>query len=156
MAAGKFTTRLNANYILKFEEDGVGVNDSNLGSNTIPRLKIAAALDWDYGPVSLTGRYNFTKGWSQNVFADNSTYYSTTNDPRFQTGQLRKRTQDYYTFDLFGRYQITKNFSVAGSVVNVFDRVVPYDPGFSTTYFYDFSQFDIRGRVYRLSLTYKM
>lgn len=162
VAAGKFTTHLTANYILKFQEDNAdgqgaqSVNDSNAGVNTIPRLKIAAALDWDYGPLSLTTRYNYTKGWRQAAFSDANTYYATTNSPEFQTGTLRKKTPDYYTFDLYGRYQINKNFSVSASIVNVFDKTPPYDPGFSTTYFYDFSQFDVRGRLYRLSLTYKM
>jgi len=162
VAAGKFTARLNANYILKFQEDNAdgqgahSVNDSNAGVNTIPRLKVSSSLDWDYGPLSITTKYNYTKGWRQAAFADTNAYYLTTNTPQFQTGTLRKKTPDYYTFDPYGRYQINKNFSTSASVVNLFNRTPPYDPGFTTTYFYDFSQFDVRGRLYRLSLTYKM
>ena len=150
---GKFTTRLNADYILKFEEDGVGVNDSNAGSNTIPRLKATASLDWDYGPWKATTRWNYTKGWAQTGLP--ASYFAPQN-PNFQTGTYRLKTPDFYTFDLYGSYQINKNFMVAASVVNMFDRRPPYDPGFSTTFLYDFSQFDVRGRLYRLSVNYKM
>ncbi len=150
---GKFTARLNANYVIKFEEDGLRVEDSNNGNNTIPRLKAAVSLDWDYGPVAVTTRWNYTKGWEQDGLPGS---YFAAQDPRFQTATYREKTPDYYTFDLFGRYQLTKNFSLSGSVVNVFDRKPPYDPGFSSTFLYDFSQFDVRGRQYRLNLTYKM
>ncbi|MEO6362460.1 MAG: TonB-dependent receptor [Caldimonas sp.] len=152
---GKFTTRLNANYILKFEEDGVNYNDSNEGSNTIPRLKAAAALDWDYGPWKATTRWNYTKGWRQ-AGLPGSYFAPPAAGSTFQTGTYRLKTPDYYTFDLYGSYQINKNLSVAASVVNIFDRRPPYDPGFSSTFLYDFSQFDVRGRLYRLNLTYKM
>ncbi len=66
------------------------------------------------------------------------------------------KTSDYYTFDIFGSYQVNKNFSVNGSVVNLLNRKPPYDPGFSGTFLYDFSEFDARGRLYRINLTYKM
>ena len=42
-----------------------------------------------------------------------------------------------------------------GSVVNVTDEVPPYDPGFSGTYLYDFTQYDVRGRQFRVGLNYK-
>ena len=150
---GKFTTHLNANYVLKFQEDGVDVNDSNIGSNTIPRLKAAAALDWDYGAVSVTTRWNFTKGWRQEFLPAS---YFAPQSPAFQSGVYRAKTPDYYTFDLYGSYQINKNFMVSASVVNMFNRKPPYDPGFSSTFLYDFSEFDVRGRLVRLNLTYKM
>ena len=153
---GKFTTRLNANYILKFQEDGINVNDSNEGDNTIPRLKASAAIDWDYGPWKATTRWNYTKGWRQaGLDGANPSYFAPQN-PNFQTGTYRLKTPDYYTFDVYGSYQVTKNLSVAASVVNIFDRRPPYDPGASATFLYDFSQFDVRGRLYRLNLNYKM
>ena len=38
----------------------------------------------------------------------------------------------------------------------MFDRKPPYDPGIDPTNNYDFSSFDVRGRLVRLTLTYKM
>jgi iron complex outermembrane receptor protein len=153
VAFGKFTGHLDANYVLKFQEDGVDTNDSNAGFNTIPRLKASASLDWDYSAFSFTGRWNYTKGWTQAALPGS---FFTAQNPAFQTGTYRLKTPDYYTFDIFGRYQITKNFSVNASVVNLMNRKPPYDPGFSGTFLYDFSEFDARGRLYRFNLTYKM
>lgn len=153
---GKFTARVSGNFITKFDEDGIDVNDSNAGNATIPKLKLGASLDWDSGPWSVTTRVNYTKGWKQQGYASTSTYFSPINDPRFQTGTLPTRTRDYYTFDLYGRYKINEKLTLSASVANVFDRTPPYDPGYSTTYFYDFSQFDVRGRLVRLNLNYKM
>ena len=150
---GKFTTRFSANYVIKFQEDGVDVNDSNVGANTIPRLKATASLDWDYGAWAWTGRWNYTKGWKQEALPGS---FFAPQKPAFQTGVYPTKTSDYYTFDLYGRYQINKNFSVSASVVNIFDRKPPYDPGFSSTLLYDISEFDVRGRLYRINLTYKM
>jgi outer membrane receptor protein involved in Fe transport len=39
-------------------------------------------------------------------------------------------------------------------VTNIFNQLPPYDPGF--TNLYDGALYDIRGRIYRASLTYKM
>ena len=150
---GKFTSHLDANYLIKFEEDGVSTNDSNAGSNTIPRLKASASLDWDYAAFSFTGRWNYIKGWRQESLPPS---YFKTQPPAFQTGTYQPKIPDYYTFDLFGRYQINKNFSVSGSIVNLLDHKPPYDPGFSGTFLYDYSEFDARGRLYRINLTYKM
>ena len=77
-------------------------------------------------------------------------------NPQFQTGVYPTNTADYYTVDLYGGYQVTKNFRVSASVANLLDKKPPYDPGFDSTNNYDFSQFDVRGRLVRLSLTYKM
>ncbi|MEO8524027.1 MAG: TonB-dependent receptor [Caldimonas sp.] len=153
VSLGKFTAHLDANYLLKFVEDGTSTNDSNSGFNTIPRLKASASLDWDYSAFKFTGRWNYTKGWTQAALP--GSYFAPQN-PAFQTGVYRDKTPDYYTFDIFGSYQVTKNFSVNGSVVNLFNRKPPYDPGFSGTFLYDFSEFDARGRLYRVNLTYKM
>ena len=153
VSLGKFTAHLDANYVIKFVEDGVSTNDSNGGFNTIPRLKASAALDWDYGPVSLTGRWNYTKGWSQDFLA--GTFFAP-RDPRFQTGTYPTKTPDYYTLDIFGRYQFNRNFSINASVVNLLNHKPSYDPGFSSTFLYDFSEFDARGRLFRVNLTYKM
>ena len=152
-AYGKFTARANVTYIHTFSEDGDECVGHNGCTNTIPRVKGAFTLDYDYGPLSLTGRMNYTHGVIQDLAA---TYQVQSTDQRFQTGRYPERTPTYKTYDLFGRYEVTKNVSVSASIVNVFNQLPPYDPGFSATYFYDFSLFDVRGRQYRANLTYKM
>jgi iron complex outermembrane receptor protein len=150
---GKFSTRANGIYVIKFRENDDFVQGSNAGTNTIPRIKAAASLDWDYGPWSLTYRVNYTRGWKQELLPGS---YTTNFNNEFQTSVYERKTASYYTFDLYGRYQINKNLSISASAVNLFDRKPPYDPGFSSTFLYDFSQFDPRGRLVRLTLNYSM
>ena len=103
--------------------------------------------------MALTGRLNYQMGVRQDLLP--STFFAPQN-PAFQTGVYPNKTADYTTFDLYGSYQINKNFKVAASVVNLFDKKPPYDPGVDPTSLYDFTSFDVRGRLIRLALTYKM
>ncbi|MBK7471049.1 MAG: TonB-dependent receptor [Betaproteobacteria bacterium] len=77
-------------------------------------------------------------------------------DPRFQNGVYPDKVPRYITYDIFAKYNITKNLSVSGSIINFTDKLPPYDPGFSATNLYDFSQYDPRGRQFRLGVQYKM
>jgi len=150
---GKFTGRFNGIYVIKYELDGFGGEGANGTGTSIPRIKYTAALDWDYGALNLNGRVNYTHGVRQDFLPGS---YFTPQSPAFQSGVYPTKTGSYYSFDFSGSYQITKNFKVGASVVNAFDRKPPYDPGFDSTNNYDFSQFDVRGRLVRLNLTYKM
>jgi iron complex outermembrane receptor protein len=150
---GKFTGRFNGNYVIKYDLDGVGYEGANGSGTTIPRIKYILALDWDYGAFSATGRLNYTMGWRQDFLPGS---FFTPQNPEFQTGVYPTKTPDYYTIDLYGAYQVTKNFRVSASVANLLDKKPPYDPGFDATNNYDFSQFDVRGRLVRVALTYKM
>jgi iron complex outermembrane receptor protein len=69
---------------------------------------------------------------------------------------LPEFVRSHTTLDLFGRYNVTKQLQASVGVLNVFDRLPPYDPGFSTTSLYDFSLYDVRGRQWRLTLRYTM
>ncbi len=149
---GRFTSRLNTTYVAKFEEEGEEFVGTNGGSNTYPRWKGFASLDWDQGPWTVTGRFNYIHHYYQRLLAGS---FFTRQDPRFQTGTYPVRVKSYETFDVFGRYNITPNLQVSASVLNIFDRPPPYDPGFSSTNIYDFSQYDVRGRVYRIGASYK-
>ena len=150
---GKFTLRGNLTYIHTFSESGTECVSHDGCTNTIPRMKATYGIDWDYNAVTLSGRANYTKGW----IVDFATPYQTqTQDPRFQNGAYPTKSPDYTTYDLYGSWKITKNLTLSGSIVNMFNETPPYDPSFSTTYFYDFSQFDVRGRQFRANLTYKM
>ena len=54
-----------------------------------------------------------------------------------------------------GRIKFTKNFEASASILNVFDRLPPYDPASGTNFFLA-SIYDVRGRQYRLGLTWRM
>jgi iron complex outermembrane receptor protein len=151
---GKFGTRLNLVYVKSFKEEGVEYVGTNGGTNTIPRMKYKASLDWDIGAWRSTASVNYIKGWRQDLLA--ATFFNPALDPRFQSGTYPVKTPSYATLDLYSSYQLTRNWRVSANVLNVFDRLPPYDPGFSSTSLYDFSQFDPRGRQYRVNLSYTM
>lgn len=149
---GRFTTRFNATYVDSFEEEGVECVGHNGCTNTYPRWKGYISLDWDSGPWAATARVNYIHSYYQDLLVGS---FFTPQDPRFQTGTYPERVPSYTTIDLFGRYNITSMLQVFGSIVNITDETPPYDPGFSTTFFYDFTQYDVRGRQYRIGLNYK-
>jgi iron complex outermembrane receptor protein len=151
---GRWTTRANVTYVDDYTQDGVQYAGTNgHGTNTIPRVRGQLALDWDYRAISATLAANYIRGYYQQLLAGS---FFTAGDPRFQNQVYPERVPSYVTYDIFGKYQLTKNLSVSGSVVNIDNRMPPYDPGFSSTFLYDFSVYDPRGRQYRLGLTWKM
>lgn len=149
---GRFTPRINAVYVIKFEEEGTDFVGSNGGFNTYPRWKAQASLDWDQGPWALRAAANYIHHYRQDLLAGS---FFTPQDPRFQTGTYPAKIPSLTTYDFFARYNITANLYVTGAVLNFTDEVPPYDPGFSTTTLYDFSQYDPRGRQYRVNVNYK-
>jgi len=149
---GRFTSRLNTTYVAKFEEDGTENVGRNGGTVTVPRWKGFASLDWDQGPWTVSGRINYIHHFYEDALAGS---FFAPQDPRFQTGTYPIKVPSYTTFDLFGRYNITTNLSVSASVLNIFDRTPPYEPIFSDGVVpYDFTQYDIRGRIFRVGAKY--
>ncbi len=150
---GRWTTRANMSYVDKFEEDGENVNGSNVGNNSIPRVRGQLALDLDAGRLSATLAGNYTRHYRQEALAAS---FRAPQDPRFQNQVYPESIPSYITYDLFAKFQLTRNLSIAGSIVNIHNRLPFVDPGFSSTFNYDFSLFDPRGRQYRLGVTWKM
>ena len=149
---GRFTGRLNTTYVAKYEADGVEYVGSNGFAQSFPRWKGFASLDWDQGPWTVTGRMNYIHSFRQDFLVGS---FFTPQDPRFQNGTYPTRVPSYTTFDAYAKYNITPNFSVSASVLNIFDRVPPYDPSLDSTNIYDFTQYDVRGTIYRIGLNYK-
>jgi len=80
--------------------------------------------------------------------------FFTQQDPRFQNG-IMGDVHSYTTVDLYGRIKFTKNFEASAVILNVGDRLPPFDPAFGTNRF-PASIYDVRGRQYRLGFTYRM
>ena len=170
---GQFGTRLNATYVddFRISLDGFGgtgsaqLTGSNLSANylnsaVIPRWKGQLTQDWERGPWVLTATVNYTHHY-QRVFGAATLYGfvpgaggTSTAGTIPQTGFLSRKAESITTLDLYGRYNITPKFAVTAAVLNVTDELPPYDPGFSTTYFFDRTTYDIRGRIYRVGLRY--
>ncbi len=149
---GRFTTRLNTTYVDKFEEDGVENAGRNGGTVTVPRWKGFLSQDWDQGPWTVSGRVNYIHHFYQDGWPDRSLLRKI---HASRAGTYPSHVPSYTTFDLFGRYNITPNFAVSASVLNIFNHTPPYDPGFDATNLYDFSQYDVRGTIYRIGASYK-
>lgn len=149
---GRFTQRLNATYVKKFEEEGEDFAGTNGGTNTYPRLKGFLDLGWEYGSWLVQARANYIHRYEQLLLAGS---FFTPQDPRFQTGTYPRKVPSYTTVDLYARWSVTPKLEVSGSVINVTDETPPYDPGFSSTFLYDFTQYDVRGRQFRLGVKYK-
>jgi len=150
---GRWTTRANVSYVDKFEEDGVNVNGSNGGFNSIPRVRGQLAFDWDAGGLSATLASNYIRHYRQDLLVGS---FFTPRDPRFQNQVYPENIPSYITYDVFAKYQLTRNLSISGSIVNIHNRLPYFDPGFSSTFNYDFSLFDPRGRQFRVGVTWKM
>jgi iron complex outermembrane receptor protein len=149
---GRFRTRLLTTYVGTFKEDDVERAGANGGTNTIPRIKGSLVLEWDQGPWTVTPRVNYVHHYYQQLL-DGS--FFTEGNGVIQTGQYPLKVPSYRTYDLFVRYAVTPKLSFSGAVVNIDDTIPPYDPGFSTTYLYDFTQYDVRGRQFRLGVQYR-
>jgi iron complex outermembrane recepter protein len=160
---GSFTSRLNATYLDSFKIDGLEAAGDNIAfafTNTasLPRWKGSFIVDWEQGPAVVSVRANYIDGYQRAFGA--ATFYCTGSAAAVaatipQTGCLSRRAPSYTTFDLFARYAVTPNLTVNAGVINVTDELPIYEPGISTTYFYDRTQsYDIRGRYFNLGVRY--
>ena len=62
------------------------------------------------------------------------------------------------TFDLFGRYSVSKNLEISGSILNVFDRLGSFDPQASyglTRYNPTYNPYGAVGRYFNIGVKYK-
>ncbi len=153
-SVGKFTTRVNFTYIDSWKQDGAEYAGRNDGTNTIPRSRGSVTQDWDYKGLALTATMNYIRGYHQGILEGTS--FTAPQNPLIQTGVYPDRVSHYRTLDLFARYQINKNWTVYASMINAENAKPPYDPGFSSTYLYDFSLYSVIGRQVRAGFTYKM
>jgi len=151
---GKFGLRLGASYIEKYQVDDSAdyVGNNGFGS-AIPRIRGSLSLGWDQGPWSANVTANYIHSYYQQLLP--GSYFATTNDPQFQTGVYGDKIGSRATIDLFGGYEFNNKLKINASVLNVMNKLPPYDPGVSGTFLYDFTQYDVRGRAYRMNLTYK-
>ena len=149
---GKLAFGMAATYIEKFSIEGAEYVGNN-GNGSLPRIRGNVSVDWTQGPYTARLTANYIHSYYQALLA--GSFYATTNDPRFQSGTYGEKVGSRTTIDLFGGYEFNSKLKVNASVLNVMNKQPPYDPGASATFLYDFTQYDVRGRAYRMNLTYK-
>jgi iron complex outermembrane receptor protein len=160
---GRVGTRLAASYLDEYEINGEEVAGTNLAwlysnSSALPRWRGQWSFDWEQGPWVAQFTVNYIHSYYRTYGTLNAGSYFRpgTAGGVPQTGTLDPKSPSYTTYDLFGRYMITPNFGVSGSIINILDEEPIYDPSFSTTYFYDRQAgYDIRGRTFRIGVDYK-
>ena len=108
-----------------YEYAGTDGPTSLSSSAGMPRDKGTFVLTWDRGPLSLTGTVNYVAGM-KNIEYKGQPCLLTFADGSDAPGSECK-TPSFTTFDMTGKYQITKALQVYGGVTNVFDRIAPYD-----------------------------
>jgi iron complex outermembrane receptor protein len=166
--AGKLTGSLTWTHIMHFkrtltdgntyEYSGTDGPTSLSSSSGQPKDKATFQLTWDRGPLSLTGTLNYVSGYKNVEYKDDPNgcliYYS---DGSEAPGPGCK-TPSFTTFDLTGKYQVTKALQVYGGITNVFDRIAPYDLSAFygiTHYNANYNQAGGIGRTYNVGLKYQ-
>jgi iron complex outermembrane receptor protein len=157
---GRFVTRGSASYIGEYKFDGIGLAGSNLAGNYInaialPRWRAALAVDWDQGAWALTPSVNFIDTYER-AFGSATLYNPPPATQQIQSGRMSRKAPSYTTYDLVGRYNFTPRLQLGFGVLNITDETPPYEPGVSTTYFFDRTVYSIIGRQYRLNVRYTM
>jgi len=163
---GKLTANLTWSHVNSFKrtlEDGsvreyAGTyGPTSLSSSSgMPKDKATFSLTLDRGPLSVTGIANYVSGLKNVEFQDDPagcllTFADGTDAPAGCKGA------SFTTFDLTAKYDVTKNFQVYGSVLNLFDRVAPYDKSafYGTTHYNaTYNQIGALGRTYNVGLKY--
>jgi iron complex outermembrane receptor protein len=160
---GRFGTRLNATYVDSYEINGEEMAGTNAAwtftfISAIPRWKALWSFDWEQGPWVAQLTVNYLHHYWRTYGTDNFPSFFVPGTPGGipQTGTLDRQSPSYTTYDLYGRYNITPNLGVTGSIINITDEEPVFDPSFSTTYFFDRQAgYDIRGRTFRIGVDYK-
>ena len=150
---GKLALGFAATYIEKYNVDGSDYIGNNGNGSALPRIRGNVKLGWEQGPYALQATANYIHSYQQQLLA--GTYFAN-RDPRFQSGIYGDKIGSMTTIDLFGSYDFNNKLKISGSIVNLLNKQPPFDPGVSSTFLYDFTQYDIRGRIFRLNLTYKL
>jgi iron complex outermembrane receptor protein len=146
---GRFAPRLNLSYVDSYKLDGIELAGSNLAGAfinaiSLPRVRGFAAMDYESGAWVISPRVNYIHSFRR-VFFSNSPV---------NNGAVSPNNPAYVTYDLFGRYNVTTKFQVNASINNLTGETPPFDPGVSTTYFHDRTQYSIIGRTYRVGVRY--
>ena len=149
--SGKFAFRVGGSYIESFKVDDTEYVGTN-GNGSIPRIRGSVSAEWERGPFVVRAAANYIHSYYQQALPGS---YFAVQDPRFQSGIFGEKLGSQTTIDLFGSYEFNTKLKINASVINVMNKLPPYDPGASGTFLYDFTQYDVRGRAYRVNLNYK-
>lgn len=130
---GRLTTGLTVSQMFEFKrtvngetKNFVGTHgDTSLsGNGGTPRTRASASVAWDRGPFNLTTSVNYVSGIEDKNEAGGKCLDV---DPVTEKPLLGCSVASFTTVDLFGRWDVTKQWQVTAAVANLFDRLAPLD-----------------------------
>lgn len=137
--AGDLVVDLGFTRVFKYDANFFGTNYPLAGTHGpgfvsgdtgTPQNRAVLSTNWKRGPLALTGTFNYTSGIS---VLDPSYGYNDCASPlafTFPNGNVPARfcrVPSFTTFNFTGKYEVSKQLSLSGSIVNLFDRRAPYD-----------------------------
>jgi len=142
---GKLTSDINASHIFNYtlttggftvELAGTHGPSGISGDTGTPQTRIQWTLNWDKGPLSLAGTVNYIGHYDVTdpsnqqlntcVGAIDGNFNGSFNGVNTPV-QGVCTVGSFTTLDLYGSYQLTKQFNLHGSILNAFDRQPPLD-----------------------------
>jgi iron complex outermembrane recepter protein len=168
--AGNLTGTLFWTHTRKFERTNQGQTFDYAGTQGpivlsagagTPKDRATFSLTWDRGPFAITGNVNYIasmklvdhKGEQVTDNGDGTVTDNTNGIIYNNNGDLNCASFDlsgnpyggckvpsFTTFDLFGRWNPSKNWEVNASIQNLFDKKAPFDPYLVLTYGINYNQ----------------
>jgi iron complex outermembrane receptor protein len=127
----------------RFQDTAGGQWFENAGSAGVPRVRGNVTMDWSLAAVKLGATANYVSGYRATFTGDSCS----------APGYLGTcMVSENLTFDLFGAYELSKDFGLRASVRNVGDERMPFTPTMplGNTYWYS-----PQGRMFTLAANYK-
>ena len=130
---GRMTAGLTVSQMFEFKRTTSGVTqnfvgthgDTNLsGNGGTPRTRASASLAWDRGPFNVTTSVNYVSGIEDKNEAGGECLDV---DPVSGKALMNCRVASFTTVDLFGRWDVSKQWQVTAAIANIFDRLAPLD-----------------------------
>lgn len=158
----RLTAGLNISYVHAFTRtmpDGTVYNYAGTYGPTalsssagMPKTRAVFTLTGESGPVSVTGRVNYTSEIRLIESLEDPTCLASDSN-----GNDVCSVSSITTFDLFGRYSVNKNLEINGSILNLFDRLGSFDPQASyglTRYNPTYNPYGAVGRYFKIGVKY--
>jgi iron complex outermembrane recepter protein len=178
---GKFSFRASWTHLIDYSYFADGQNfelagthgPSGISGDTgNPKDRAVFTLDWDKGPWDVTGTLNYTSSFSILDPSAGETTCFIAAEEGFTSLYGERWTGDnafidshcsvnaFIDVDLYTRYQLTKNFEVHVSVLNIFNKQPPldletYGGGAELAYDQSFDQIGAIGRFFTVGASYK-
>ena len=127
------------------------------GDTGTPRNRSQATLDYGQGPAEVGLTLNYVSGYSN---TDPTIGFGGPNNGGCMNSWYTHCYISSFTdFDLFGRYQVTKNLLLNAHVLNLFNTLAPFDPQAATgykNYNSAFAEQGAIGRFFELGLKFTL